>query len=263
MQAGGAVPDRTTRKRERHKEFLRELSSIVLGVLIALGFGALATDIGWSFDARAARTSLSDELGEAAGQAQSRVYVDGCVERRLDAIASIVDEGERNGRLPPVGQFEGPNWFTWDSNVWQSVMAAGTAPHFSTEDQSGYGGAYAFISHLDAANNEELREWAPLSVVVGPGRPIAAEEIAQLRMTLARARLASRAVGLQSVRLLQVIDVWNLPIDRKLTRSRADVLSKARICQPIPHWSNERYGSGPWRGVVQRAIDNPISRERR
>ena len=257
------MADDTTSRREKRQQSLREIGTIVLGVLIALGLGALATDIGWRFEARAARANLADELGEAAGQAQSKVFANACVEQRLDMIASILDEGERSGRLPPLGQFDGPQWFTWDSNVWHSVIAAGTAPHLSTEEQSGYGGAYGFVAHLDAAINAELRDWAPLFVIVGPGRPIAADEIARLRATLAQARLASRQVGLESVRLLQVLAVWKLPFERKLTVTREETLADARICRPIPQWSNERYGSGPWQGIVQRAIDNPITRDRR
>ena len=263
MQAGGQMSDDTGSRREKRQQSLREIGSIVLGVLIALGLGVVATEIGWRVDAKAARGSLSDELGEAAGQAQSRVFANDCVEQRLDIIASILDDGERSGRLPPIGQFDGPQWFTWDSNVWQSVIASGTAPHFQVDEQSGYGGAYAFVAHLDASNNAELRDWAPLFVIVGPGRPIAVDELARLRAALAQARQASRQVGLQSVRLLQVLDVWQLPFDRTLTPTRDETLAKARICQPIPTWSNERYGSGPWRGVVQRAIDNPITRNRR
>jgi hypothetical protein len=36
---------------ERQKKFAREVGSVVLGVLIALGLGEIATDIRWRFDA--------------------------------------------------------------------------------------------------------------------------------------------------------------------------------------------------------------------
>ena len=43
---------------ERHKKFAREVGSVVLGVLIALGLGEVATGVRWRFDAVEARSAM-------------------------------------------------------------------------------------------------------------------------------------------------------------------------------------------------------------
>src|SRR3954454_24229845 len=91
------------RKLAKRRKFLREIGSIVIGVLIALSLGAIATEIGWAIDVQAAKGALAEELGEMRGQGRERDRLSPCVERKLDAIGAILTEADKTGRLPPIG----------------------------------------------------------------------------------------------------------------------------------------------------------------
>src|SRR5262245_23043489 len=106
------------------RAFSGEVGKIVLGVLVALGLGAVATDIGWRVEVDRARTALTYELGETVGQADERVKYASCVERRLDRIAQIVEQAAASGRLPPIGDISNPMFRTWNRGVWDSAVSS-------------------------------------------------------------------------------------------------------------------------------------------
>ncbi len=104
LPAAAAQPTRAWRRRA----FVREIFGIVLGVLIALALGAVASAIGWQIDAIDARRALALELGEILGQAQERVIARDCIEHRLDAVAAVLDQAAASGQLPPLGDLGDP-----------------------------------------------------------------------------------------------------------------------------------------------------------
>ena len=99
------------------RRFFGEVGIIIIGVLVAFGLGAIATEIAWRTDVWQARDALSYELGEAIGQGRERVKVAPCIERRLDQLAQIVSDAERAGRLPPLGDIRQPPWRTCNSGI--------------------------------------------------------------------------------------------------------------------------------------------------
>src|SRR5215218_8138364 len=115
--------EQSASRRDRLKSRLREIGNIVLGVLIALGLGAIASEIGWKLEAASARSALADELGEIIGQGLARERADRCIERKLDAIAAILTKAEDSGRLPAVGSIGDPMYRTWSSGVWESTIS--------------------------------------------------------------------------------------------------------------------------------------------
>src|SRR3954447_5124135 len=102
--------DATERRLAKRRKFLRDLGSIVLGVLIALALGAITTEIGWLLDVRNAKQAIGEELGEILGQGRDRERLYPCVERKLYAIANILAKADETGRLPPVGPIGDPAW---------------------------------------------------------------------------------------------------------------------------------------------------------
>ena len=138
------------------RAFAGEVGIIVVGVLIALAAEQLVEDWNWSHKVREARQRLAPELGEDLGQAELFDRARPCTERRLDELAQIVTDAQRTGRLPPLGTIGQPYWFTWDTGVWQSLIADQTATHFGHEELSAYTGTYQFISTIDEAGKENM-----------------------------------------------------------------------------------------------------------
>src|SRR4051812_12724903 len=169
------------RKLGKKGKVLREIGSIVIGVLIALALGAVATEIGWAIDVRAAKGALAEELGEILGQGRDRERLYPCVERKLDAIGNILTEADRTGRLPPVGPIGDPAWRTWSHNVWDSTIGSDAASHFDRDTLDNISGVYEFVTIINRYSDEEMNAWRRLFAIVGPGREIGHEEIVSLR----------------------------------------------------------------------------------
>lgn len=159
-------------KAERRKAFFREIGGIVLGVLIALTLGAMATAAGWQLDAADARRALSLELGEIIGQGQERVGADRCIEQRLDRIGLVIDAAADSGMLAPLGDIGDPLFRTWSHGVWDSTLSAETASHMNRNTLDNLSGVYEFVTILNRENAMEIESWTELYALVGPGRAI-------------------------------------------------------------------------------------------
>lgn len=243
------------------RQFVGEVGIIVLGVLIALGFGAIATEVGWRLETRQARQAISLELGEALGTAIERRAFAACVERRLDALARIVDLAAAEGRLPPLGDIRSPPLRPWSRGIWDSSISAQTTAHFDREDLNAYVAAYEYVDRLDAANLQELAAWTKLYSLVGPGRAVTPAEAANLRMAISEARVANRFLELSSLRLHQRIEAYGLLIDRAAMREFSERPAAGKeICQPIDPSVPPHYGQSPFRNTLDRARRSPITR---
>lgn len=239
------------RSRVKRRKTIRDIGEIVLGVLIALALGAVASEIGWKIEVWQAKRALSAELGEIVGQALQRERADRCIEARLDAIATLLDATETSGRLPPVGDIGQPLSRTWSTDVWDATRAADIASHMDRSEIDDISGVYSLIALVSEATDDEARAWIELFGIVGPGRAVEAGELRVLRGALARARAAHRMILGGGIRIDNYVRELSLPAD-------ADDIAKYRdesievVCQPIAPHAGERYGEAPFRGIAGR-----------
>ena len=249
------------RRNLKLRRHVRQISDVVIGVLIALGLGAVATEIGWRVEVSRARHALEIELGELIGQAEERVKIDGCVERRLDELAALVTAAESTGRLPPLGDIAMPPYLTWPAGVWQSVVSAQTAAHLQRDLLDNYSAAYDFAERIEDQSDAEIGIWTRLHAV-GPGRPFRAEEAVALREAISEGRIANRMVGLNGVRMKQVVVAFELGYDQDTAQEySAPSTSTYPICKAIGAAPPTDYGYAPLEGSIERAIANPITRD--
>lgn len=261
VQDATPVARRRFRLTEKQSKFVREVGGVVLGVLIALGLGAVATEIGWWFEVRNARHAMEVELGELIGQGEERVKVAQCIERRLDEIARIVDAAEKSGTLPPLGSVEQPPWRTWPRGVWGSTVSAQTASHLDRDLLDNYSSAYEFADVLAANSTREIEIWTRLHGVVGPGRTFTAQEALQLRTAIGDARYTHRMMALNGIRLKQIAVAYDLGYELESAREYSDrPLSAYPICAPMKDKPPASYGHAPFENIIERAIATPITR---
>lgn len=244
---------------QRWRRFLGEVGIIVLGVLIALGLGAVATEIGWRVEASVARKAIGLELGGALGAAIERTRFAPCVERRLDELALFVDRAATTGRLPPLGDVRSPPLRRWNRGIWDSSISAQTTSHFNSVDLSAYVAAYQYIDLLGATNRQEIAAWTAIYALVGPGRALMPAEAAELRRAIGVARGANRLLVVSSVRLQQEVEAYRLPFDDAAMREFSDrPASGKEICQPVDADVPASYGQAPFRTTLDRARKSPI-----
>ncbi|WP_152569447.1 MULTISPECIES: hypothetical protein [Sphingomonas] len=232
----------------------------MLGVLIALGLGVVATAISQRSDVGDARDALAFEIGETVGQARERVNFGPCIERRLDEVTAIVDAAEKSGRLPPVGKLSTAPWRTWDRGVWDSTIASQTAFHFPRAEANGLTALYRFVDLLNDSNRRELDVWSRLYSLVGPGRAFSPAEAERTRETIIEARTLHRFITLSGIRADQIATAYRLKVDAGEVRDYAEnPVAKLAICQPIPRDAPPTYGQAPWEDIVATARAHPIT----
>lgn len=244
---------------ERARKRRAEIGDIVLGVLIALALGAVATWIGWRIDVANARASIADELGEIAGQGQLRERAYPCVEAKLDQIAALLDAADRQGRLPPIGTLGEPHYMTWSRGVWDSVVGSDTAGHMGRDELDNLSGAYEFVDIIRSHTQLELEAWTRLYVIVGPGRAIGADELAELRAALSTARVANRRIAVAGMRTNQIVRAFDLPANPETVREYAGA-PVGPFCAPISKPDGRPYGQAPQENSLARVRANPITR---
>lgn len=252
--------DAAARSLAKRRKFLRGIGEIVLGVLIALTLGAVATEIGWLIDVRNAKNAIAEELGEILGQGRERVRIYPCVERKLTAIGGILDEADRSGRLPPVGDIGNPAWRTWSHNVWDSTIGSDTAGHFDRGTLDNISGVYEFVSIINRYSDQETDSWRRLYAIVGPGRAIDHNEVVSLRDALSSARLANRMMAGSSLRMAQIADAYDLPVNHDTVAQYGSVPID-RYCAPIRKPNGESYGEATMGEMVDRVQKHPITKE--
>jgi hypothetical protein len=242
------------------REFAGEVGIIVLGVLIALAAGQLVENWNWSRKVSEARQRIAPELGEDLGQAELYDRSLACTEHRLDELAGIVADAQQTDRLPPLGNIGQPYWFTWDTGVWQSLVADQTATHFGHEELKSYAGTYQFIATLDQASKDQMEAWTTLAGLAGPGRRFDAGEANFYFQAITRARLVARFMAGVGVRAQQLATAYGLPIDAKEFRSYADLAPTPELCAPVSRVGAPNYGQAPWKGSVEVMRAHPITR---
>jgi hypothetical protein len=241
------------------REITTEIGIIVVGIAIAIAGEQAVEALDWGHKVAQARQGLSVELGEDLGQGEHRVRAGPCVERRLDELAAVVDDAARTGQLPPLGVPGLPNYFTWDTGLWRSVVSAQTSAHMRREELKAYTAAYEFIERIDTSVQREEAVWTTLYGLAGPGRRFDAAEAATYRQAIGEARYLDRVVGGDAVRARQIVQAWGLTYDQRKFHRYADwSIASLPVCKPLenppPH-----YGAAPLENFAAAAQANPIT----
>src|SRR5258706_5902040 len=162
-------------------EFLKEIGTFVIGVLIALGAEQAVEWLHWRHELHVAREAISFDLRGLIGAAATADAQSACVGTRLAELADILDGAEVTHRLPPLGFGGTPAMPKWSLRSWTALTSGQTLAHMPNREQLILTGIQGFADRMRAANLDELQQWAVLQSTVGPGRPVSDTEIAALR----------------------------------------------------------------------------------
>jgi hypothetical protein len=163
------------------REFAGEVGIIVLGVLIALGFGQIVEAWQWRGEVGSTRQAIAGELGNAAIQAAERVAIKDCLRNRIDELATKLNAG--NGRwagdplqLGQKGRPEQPKRDNhlmkpvysgplrgWSQDVWDTAKSSGTLNHMSHDEVTAYSNVYGEIAAIRDFQNQEFTLESSLS----------------------------------------------------------------------------------------------------
>ena len=144
------------------REFLSEISVIVVGVLIALTLEEAVRVVHDHATEQEARDAVYAEIRQNLSYMKGRLQTQDCVERRLDEIGALLAKAG-DGPVSPAPQWIGqPSvWFMADQR-WQAATGSGRASLFSPDEQSALAGVYVMTKQFGDAEAREQAAWAQL-----------------------------------------------------------------------------------------------------
>lgn len=155
------------------RAFVGEVGIIVLGVLIALGFGEIVQEWQWYRDVGTARQAISDELADSAGQGAERLAIEDCLRDRIGelSIKLNTNSGQWRGDPLPIDARAPvePHWDNrgmgrvysvplrgWSQDAWDTAKSTGALDHMRHEEVASYSAIYAEIDKVRDLQAQEL-----------------------------------------------------------------------------------------------------------
>ena len=155
------------------REFLGEVGIIVLGVLIALGFGQIVEQWQWHQDAGTARQGIANELATSAQQSAERLSVEDCLRDRIKELAAKLNSSNGRWSANPMPLARGVKWSPhwdnhsmarvysaplrgWSQDVWDTAKSTGVLDHMGHDEVALYSAAYGEIAAIREFQGEEL-----------------------------------------------------------------------------------------------------------
>ena len=225
---------------ERHRKFVRDVGSVVLGVLIALGIGEVAEAVRWQVRAGTAEAAIVNELSRDAGVFEERALLEGCLERRVSELQAIVSEARRSGLLPWIGEIGRPALRPIEQAAWDSTSGSETLFHLDTKRRKWIGLIYSQLGGYPERVFAEQEMWAALKVLENSPGAISDDLLADAAGTLARLSFVVWANGIDASQLVTYIKGQNIRpsyfiiFDREGRRDEVLAKMSARpICKPL------------------------------
>lgn len=146
------------------RELAKEVGTIVIGVLIALGAEQAVEAAHWSHSVHEAKASIHDELAMATVFAQERLARKACVDAYLDGLAAAVAASPAQWEPRPFDYCGLPHkavytgyWRPWPTEVWQTIEAGGAVSHFDARYRLQAPFVFNFIREIGELSREERR----------------------------------------------------------------------------------------------------------
>ena len=156
------------------RAFVGEVGIIVLGVLIALGFGQIVEEWQWHREADTTRTALANELSLSAAQAALRLATEDCLRNRISELAARLTTTSEQWAADPLPTAPGsqamPHWDNrgmgrvysvplrgWSQDAWDTAKSSGVVDHMGRREVDDYGGLYTDIAAIRDFQAQELQ----------------------------------------------------------------------------------------------------------
>ncbi|HET7085435.1 MAG TPA: hypothetical protein VFI23_11740 [Rhizomicrobium sp.] len=208
------------------REFLVELGTITLGVLIALAAEQTAQTLHNRSRAAEARANIRAEIAQNLGLMNWREDTEACQARRMTEVDGLIAASSA-GKLPQevlwIGQ---PVAGHMADGRYKAALQSGALTLFDAAEQEVYANLYGAFATHDNALDGELQAWADLRTL--EDHPNASATLDwQLRSAMKRARQARWALDLnRALSLRQAAQIGVQPTPMKHT-------STPSLCMPL------------------------------
>ncbi|HEY3948877.1 hypothetical protein [Phenylobacterium sp.] len=175
------------------REFLKEIGTIVIGVLIALAAEAVVQKFHEMRQSEEARAAVRDEINLDLANMKRRNTLEPCITRRVAELSDFVARAEAGEPVQPPLTIGAAGHPTVSVDRWEAVTAGGRTSLLSLQEQRTFARIYVLFMAYQANKATEREVWGDLIGLEGVRRP-SPELLAQARAALGRARLLDISV---------------------------------------------------------------------
>jgi hypothetical protein len=191
------------------RDFLKEVGTIVLGVVIALSAGEIVDNWNWHKEVRIVEDSLDDELADSLFAAQERIKITECQRRTLDALDDLADtsRGTLVIRNTPVSRNR-----VWGSAAWDAAVASGAIAHMPHDTRNSYSELFSFVRLFRELNIRQQELWASIEAY---RRPRALTDSSRERFveTVEQLRSLTGTMNMAAQQFVQAAKPLNIQLD--------------------------------------------------
>jgi hypothetical protein len=240
------------------REFLFEIGTIVLGVLLALGAEQSVEAMHRAHQVEEAEHAMRLELLDDDGlQAYTRASVSDCFSAQLASLRSALEGGVDRKVFYDMAKDYQPPIRSWDDQAWASAKVSNVATFMGAKRLSAWSAAYNPIQSMERLATNEIFDLVELkSGRRSPGKLTDAESD---RLLLVVDRLADENVGLH---------VLSLGVLNGMERAGVGLTTQAQ--RALLDDAHKRFGScvrtpdtAVWRSVGQTTGVNELERKLR
>jgi hypothetical protein len=216
------------------RAFIGEVGVIVLGVLIALGFGQLAETIHERTIAAEARDAVRAEVRENIWWLEYRAKREPCIRRKLAQLDDLLARARRGEPTPLVHRIGVVPHAKITTLRWQANAQAGRASLFSGDEQRMLGNMYYTTDEFTQVQSQEEITWSKMRFIQDL-QQFTPADVHDLSVFLAEAHYQNWIILLSIHRAHQWADKLGLTADNQTGGDIARILTstQAQICQPL------------------------------
>jgi hypothetical protein len=194
-EAGATMEIHKPKAAHSWREFLIEIATIVLGILIALGLEQGIEAFHEHQLAREAREAIDAEMREDMSRIAYRLTQQPCIDRRLDQITGLLIAWNKGSAPPAELDIGRPDDLPLIDQRWQANLNSGRFNQQSSAEQAEQAGFYTQVTIFNDVLHHEHEVWSQLRTLdLGPGM-LSADTRPALVAALASARTDAYDVG--------------------------------------------------------------------
>jgi hypothetical protein len=149
-------------------EFLKEIGTIVIGVLIALGAEQAVEWVHWRHEVEAERGSLLNEARNNLGAVAYRRTESACIGRRLADLEEIFRRQEQGRPLAIRAPLTTPPLDIESTSSWEIAVSGQALGHMPRKEKLSFSNAFDTYRAFNLLRNEEDAIWRRLQLVNHP-----------------------------------------------------------------------------------------------
>jgi hypothetical protein len=194
------------------RDFAKELGTIVLGIMIAIGLEQIVESWNWANEVKAARRAIYAEItANNVNVFAFRVAIAPCVDQQIDEADHILSALEA-GRAPQkFSHFGRPGIAFIRDGEWEAERASQVLTHLPRSELALMSRYYAQLPDFRGFGNEEINAWRQLSSLQDPPKGLTASDMIRLRAQLSAVQDNESLIFNNSERLLRVSKQLGIP----------------------------------------------------